>query len=187
MIVAAGSTDVTTYFLLTDPVTGGAATGVTISDLDLVYVRDRAPATKNDAAELAAADSAHADNEAKKVDSTNAPGLYRVDWPDAAFAGGASKVQLYVRDGSGNAAIVPACMEVTLDAGSHVLAENVDSTGTETVTAKKALEAILAVVGGDSAHAEATGVTEFYGRDGSTAIVTNTVADVGDRVNSGIS
>jgi hypothetical protein len=185
VIVAAGSTDVTTYFLLTDPVTGGPAGGLTITDLDLTYVRDRSAAVKNDAAALASADADHADNQAIEVDAANAPGVYRVDWPDAAFAAGASKVQLYVRDGSASPGCRPACVEVALDAGAHVLAEDVDSTGTP-VSAAKAIEAILAVVAGNATFDRETGAASFKGRDGTTEVAANTVAGVGTRTGSAI-
>lgn len=112
MIVAPGSTDVTTYFKLVDPATGVPETGVTISTLDATYVRDRAAAVKADLTALDAADSAHSDNKGIEVDGTNAPGLYRIDWPDAAFASGVSRVQLVVN----GAAIDPAVIEVELAA-----------------------------------------------------------------------
>lgn len=110
MIIAPGSTDITTYFKLVDPASGVPETGLTITDLDATYVRDRATAVKNDLTALVAADSAHADNKAFEVSSTNAPGLYRVDWPDAAFAAGVARVQLVIN----GAAIDPAVIEVEL-------------------------------------------------------------------------
>ncbi len=110
MIIAPGSTDVTTYFKLVDPVVRHAQTGLTIADLDATYVRDRAAAVKADLTALVAVDSAHGDNKAIQIDAANAPGLYRVDWPDAAFAAGVSRVQLVVN----GAAIDPAVIEVEL-------------------------------------------------------------------------
>jgi hypothetical protein len=101
MIVLAGSTNVTAYFSLRLAATGADATGLTITDLDLTYVRSGAtPAAKVDATALGAANSAHADNQAIEVDAANQPGLYRVDWPDAAFAGGVREVILTVRHAS---------------------------------------------------------------------------------------
>ena len=111
MKITPGSTDVTTYFKLVDPASGVPKTGLTITDLDATYVRDRAAAVKADLTALAAVDSAHGDNKAIQVDSTNAPGLYRVDWPDAAFASGVDRVQLVVN----GAAIDPAVIEVELE------------------------------------------------------------------------
>lgn len=98
MDVLAGSTDVTTYFVLRLAATGDEATGLTITNFDLQYTRSgAAPAAKVDATALAATDSAHGDNQAIEIDATDQPGLYRVDWPDAAFAAGVREVILTVK------------------------------------------------------------------------------------------
>jgi hypothetical protein len=98
MTVTGGSTDVTTYFSLRLAADGTEATGLTITNFDLQYVRSGAtPAAKVDATALAATDSAHADNKAIEIDATDQPGLYRVDWPDAAFAAGVKEVILTVK------------------------------------------------------------------------------------------
>lgn len=98
MIVKPGSTDVTTYFHLRLAADGTDATGLTITNMDLQYVRSgAAPAAKVDATALAATDSAHGDNQAIEIDATDQPGVYRVDWPDAAFASGVREVILTVK------------------------------------------------------------------------------------------
>lgn len=98
MEVLKGSTDVTTYFVLRLAATGVEATGLTIANIDLQYTRNRvAPTAKVDAQALAATDTAHTDNFAIEIDATDQPGLYRVDWPDAAFASGVDKVVLTVK------------------------------------------------------------------------------------------
>lgn len=109
MIIPAGTQDNTIYFYLKTS-TGAAATGLTIADLDATYVRDKASAIKADLTALAAVDSAHGDNKAIEISSTNAPGLYRVDFPDAAFVAGVDRVQLVIN----GAAIDPAVIEVEL-------------------------------------------------------------------------
>ena len=77
---------------------GTAATGLTITNFDLQYTRSGvAPVAKVDATALAATDSVHADNKAIEIDATDQPGLYRVDWPDAAFAAGVREVVLSVK------------------------------------------------------------------------------------------
>ena len=97
MIVTGGATDVTTYFAMR-LLTGGDGTGLTIADFDMQYVRTRAtPAAKVDATALAAANTAHTDNFGIEVDATDTPGLYRFDWPDAAFAAGVAEVILTVK------------------------------------------------------------------------------------------
>lgn len=98
MLVMAGSTDVTTYFHLRLAADSTDATGLSITDIDLQYTRSGAtPAAKVDATALAAADSAHSDNKAIEIDGTDQPGVYRVDWPDAAFASGVREVILTVK------------------------------------------------------------------------------------------
>ena len=88
MIVANGATDVTTYWVLRDSTAHNPKTDVTVTDIDLYYVEQGAAiSAKADATALAAADSAHSDNKAFHVGQ----GLYRIDWPDAAFDGGAGK------------------------------------------------------------------------------------------------
>lgn len=98
MDVVAGSTDVTTYVVLRLAADGTEATGLTIADIDLQYCRSGStPAAKVDATALAATNTAHTDNYAIEIDATDQPGLYRVDWPDAAFASGAREVVLSVK------------------------------------------------------------------------------------------
>ena len=98
MNVTGGATDVTTYFQLINVADGTDATGLDVTDVDLSYTRSGdATAAKVDATALAAADSAHADNKMIEVDATDCPGLYRVDWPDAAFAAGVPTVELTLR------------------------------------------------------------------------------------------
>ena len=98
MIVTKDSTDVTSYFHLRLAADGTDATGLTVTNMDLQYCRSGAtPAAKVDASALGAANSAHADNSAIEVDATDTPGLYRVDWPDAAFATGVDEVILTVK------------------------------------------------------------------------------------------
>jgi len=110
--VKKGATDQTFYVMLVDSSDGTPESDYTISDLDMTYVRDRAGDVKNDATALANASDAHGDNKAYQVDKTNCPGLYRTDWPDAAFSDSATvdRVQLVV-NGSG---LHPAVLEVEL-------------------------------------------------------------------------
>jgi len=97
-IVTIGATDVTTYFHLRLSATGLDATGLTITNIDLQYTRSgETPAAKVDATALGAANSAHSDNTAFEIDGTDQPGVYRVDWPDAAFASGVDNVYLTVK------------------------------------------------------------------------------------------
>lgn len=99
MLVAGGSTNVTTYFSMRLVADGTAATGLTATDFDLQYVRSgAAPSTKADAtAGTAGGAAAHSDNTVVEPDATDQPGLYRIDWPDAAFTAGAREVILTVK------------------------------------------------------------------------------------------
>lgn len=97
-ILPAGSTDVTTYVKIRLAADGTGATGLTPANFDLQYVRYReSPSTKVDATACAATNAAHSDNTVIEIDATDQPGVYRVDWPDAAFAPGAYSVVLTVK------------------------------------------------------------------------------------------
>lgn len=97
IIISNQQTNVTTYFLLLDS-SGDPVVNVTVTNIDLYYVEDLAAiSAKVDATALVAANSAHADNKVYNVGQ----GLYRIDWPDAAFDGGiGTRVQLLVLDGA---------------------------------------------------------------------------------------
>ena len=110
-IIKKGSTSVTRYIMIVDSTDGTPETGATITTLDFQYTRNRvAPVAKVDATALAATDSAHVDNRAIEIDATNSPGLYRIDWPDAAFATGVDKVILVIT----GAGFHPAVEEIQL-------------------------------------------------------------------------
>ena len=98
MLVRGDSTDITTYFVLRTAADGTATTGAVIANIDLQYVRSgEVPVAKVDAVALAATDSVHTDNNAIEIDAVDQPGLYRVDWPDAAFASDVKEVILTVK------------------------------------------------------------------------------------------
>ncbi|MCK9570062.1 hypothetical protein M0R72_14055 [Candidatus Pacearchaeota archaeon] len=121
MQIANGSTDVTTYFTLRDSTAHAPKTDVMVTDIDLYYVEERAAiSAKADATALAAADSAHGDNQAYHVGQ----GLYRIDWPDAAFDGGiGKKVQLIVVC----TGVDTTFLEVELSPASNVVAVGSDA------------------------------------------------------------
>lgn len=96
-LIERDSENVSTYPVLKLLATGEPAVGYTITDLDLQFTRNgSAPAAKVDATALTAIDDPHADNKAFEVDGTSSAGLFRVDWPDAAFASGVRSVNLCV-------------------------------------------------------------------------------------------
>lgn len=109
--ITKGTSDVTRYIMIVDSADGSPETGITITDLDIQYTRNReAPATKVDATALSTTSDAHSDNKMIEVDATSSPGLYRVDWPDAAFSVGSEGVILTIT-GTGFA---PAVEDITL-------------------------------------------------------------------------
>ena len=60
-------------------------------------------------------------------------------------------------------------------------AVDIDSTGTEAISAAKALELLRQAQLGKAAYTDSTGVWQIYGHDGSTLICTATITDEGDR------
>ena len=97
-LVTAGPTDVSLAMYLQDPVTLGSATSLTPTGLDLSYCRPGSADVKSDATALAAADAAHSAYGAFELDSTEHPGWYRIDWPDALFEHGVQSASLSVLD-----------------------------------------------------------------------------------------
>lgn len=94
MIVANGTADVSTYWVLRDSTNHAPKTDVTVGDIDVYYqLPGAAQSAKADLTALDAADSAHADNKGYHVGN----GMYRIDWPDTCFDGGVgTKVWLIV-------------------------------------------------------------------------------------------
>ena len=91
--IPTGSTDVTMYFVMRDSTNHAPKTDATITNIDVYYQEQgAAQSAKADLTALAAADSAHADNKGYHCGN----GLYRIDWPDAAFDGGAGKSVIFV-------------------------------------------------------------------------------------------
>jgi hypothetical protein len=127
----------------------------------------------------------------REVDPINHPGLYEIQISDARWAVAGSHSAIVTLTAA-NAAQVDA--EVQLDSkvvadlndvsASAILATNIDSTGAATITVKKALEAILAVLAGVASFDATTGQETFKGRDGNTPVVTNTLTGSGTRTSS---
>lgn len=89
-----GSKNVTLYVQLLN--VAAAATGLTITNLDITFVRQLAAAVKADATALGSATAAHADNKMFEVDGTNAKGLYRLDLPDTVCAIGVDSAEVVI-------------------------------------------------------------------------------------------
>ena len=177
MLVAGGVTDVTTYFALRLTADGTAATGLTIINFDLQYVRSGvAPVAKVDATALAATDNAHGDNQAIEIDATDQPGLYRVDWPDAAFVAGVSEVVLTVKV----ATAFTEHLRVTIDGEVNV----VEWAGVDVVAG--AIPAFAADAGGGLIVSDTGGLDADAQAASVTAIEVDT-AELGSAVGASIS
>jgi len=58
------------------------------------------------------------------------------------------------------------------DGAAEMILGSIDSTGTDEISAAKALEIILAILGGNASYDSTTRVLTVYGRDGSTVLWT---------------
>lgn len=108
-----GSTSITEYFNLVDKTAGTPKTGVAEDQIYLSYVRNRSTLVASVCATLASGVAAFSAFGAFEVDATNAPGLYRVDVPDAAFSTGVDKVIL-TAFATTTSSVAPAIKEVIL-------------------------------------------------------------------------
>lgn len=95
--ILAGSTSVSVPFVLRKTADNTEQTGKVASDMTLSYWRQGGTRTAITGSDLAAVNSAYSSGGVKEVDSTNAPGLYRLDVPDAAVATGADWVVISVK------------------------------------------------------------------------------------------
>ncbi len=122
MIVTAGSTNVSVYFYIVGDAghatPGEPVTGLLFSDIETggsaSYVRQGAARTDLTLVTLASASAAHTDGGFILVDDTNMPGLYRCDFPDAAFATGVDQVFLQIVVAAANNAVAaPILVDIT--------------------------------------------------------------------------
>jgi hypothetical protein len=109
--VRAGSTDVSIPVLLRNVANNVETTGVAHSAVTGSYWRQGSTITTITMASLAAIDAAHADGGWREADSTNKPGVYRFDIPDAAFASGADWVVVTAK--VANSFIYTTCYSLT--------------------------------------------------------------------------
>jgi len=113
MIVPKGSTNVSAYFYIVGDsghaTPGEPVTGLLFSDIETggsaSYVRQGAARADLELITLASAAAAHADGGFILVDDTNMPGLYRCDFPDAAFATAVDEVNLQIVIAAANNAL----------------------------------------------------------------------------------
>lgn len=122
MIVTAGSTNVSVYYYIVQDASatspGEPVTGLLFSDIETggsaSYARQGAARVDLTLITLASASATHADGGFILVDDTNMPGLYRCDYPDAAFATGVDQVFLQIVVASANNAVAaPILVDIT--------------------------------------------------------------------------
>ena len=122
MIVTAGKTNVSVYYYIVGDAgnasPGEPVTGLLFSDIETggsaSYARQGAARVDLTLITLASASAAHADGGFILVDDTNMPGVYRCDYPDAAFATGVDEVSLSIVVASGkNAVAAPIKVQIT--------------------------------------------------------------------------
>ncbi len=101
ILITKASTDVTLQIKLYDATNGSVKTGVTITDLDLYYIRveddeDVTLSNKIDLTALSALTDAHTANKAYEIGY----GYYRIDLPDAVFTTGVTTGSIIIVDGT---------------------------------------------------------------------------------------
>lgn len=122
MITTAGSTNVSVYYYIVQDASatspGEPVTGLLFSDIETggsaSSVRQGAARVDLTLITLASASATHADGGFILVDDTNMPGLYRCDYPDAAFATGVDQAMLQIVVAAGkNAVASPIFVDLT--------------------------------------------------------------------------
>ncbi len=123
MKIPAGATNVSVYYYIQQDASGTSpgepVTGLLYSDIETggsaSYVRQGAARVDLTLVTLASASAAHSDGGFILVDDTNMPGVYRCDYPDAAFAAGVNIVICSIVVASANNAVASPIL-VDLDA-----------------------------------------------------------------------
>ena len=126
-----GGTSIITHFVMRDVTTSLRDTGITIGNLEMYYIEDQA-AESADVFSQAHGGVTDAWTSGECIHVGH--GVYRVDWPDAAFDGGVGKrVQLTLVDGDGGAGT--ETLEVLLSPPSNAVAFSGDPTAANNLEA----------------------------------------------------
>lgn len=129
MIVKAGSVNVSVYYYIVQDASGTSpgepVTGLLFSDIETggsaSFMRQGAARVDLTLITLASASATHADGGFILVDDTNMPGLYRCDYPDAAFVTGVDQTFCQIVVASANNAVAAPIL-IDID-------DSVDQTG----------------------------------------------------------
>ena len=165
--VKVGSEDITTYVMLVDEVDGSPKTGIGNTAVTCQYTLNQSTAaTQSTGQFLLHPGSSHVDYGFVQVDATNSPGLYRVDWPNTAFASGdqvslavtgsgfhpaIETVQLVAADGSDLAAVLEDTIDIQSRIPAALVGGRIDASAgaiSADATAADNLEAMLDGTGG---------------------------------------
>ncbi len=113
--ITKGATSQKVYFQITNSSTGDPLTGLVYNSSGLIasYIRNGAARVAIALVTLASPSAAFSSGGFVEVDATNAPGLYRLDGPDAAFATGVDSVTLVLVGGASNVYPVQAEVQLT--------------------------------------------------------------------------
>jgi len=95
--VLVGATNVSLGVVLRSMTDYSGKTGVAYGDITAYYWRQGGSNTSIAASALGSITAAHTDGGWYELDSTNSPGVYRFDLPDAMFAAGADWVQVSIK------------------------------------------------------------------------------------------
>lgn len=173
-IIKKGATDQIIYLDILDSAstTGGRKTGIAYNASGLLayYTRAGAAAAQITLATQTAA-GAHSDGGWVQVDATNAPGIYRLDLPDAVCATGVDSVIVTVCGASG---MVEASVEIQLSAVDFQTSTNMGLSALP--TANPAASNGLPTVG--------TGSGQISPTSGAAVFVANTGTATGGAVNT---
>ena len=163
--IAKDSQDVSVEVYGVNELTGLAETGLGFSDVTVHYVRNRSAVVAVSLSALAGADVSHADGGFVEIDASAAPGWYRLDLPDAAFATGAADVTVIPK--AAGVLFAPVRAQIGAVASGGISDE---------------IHLCKAALVNKRVHTVSTGVDEIKDDDGTTTLVTMTPQDGGDDV-----
>lgn len=167
MKIKAGSTGVSVYYYIVQDASGTSpgepVTGLLFSDIETggsaSYARQSAARVDLTLITLASASATHADGGFILVDDTNMPGLYRCDYPDAAFITGVDQIFCQIVVASANNAVAAPIL-IDIDDNVDQTADNdillqLTATSTALATAQNDLDTITGSDGVTLATAQA--------------------------------
>lgn len=163
--IAQDSQDVSVEVFAVNDLTGLPETGLTFANVSVHYVRNRTAAVAITPSALANPATGHVDGGFIEIDSASAPGWYRLDVPDAAFAVGVDMVT-----------IIPKSDGVLFSPARAQLGGLISSTLSDEVHLCKAALVNRRV------HEVSSGVDQIKDDDGVTTLVTMTPQDGGDDI-----